>query len=251
MIIELFGPPGVGKTTLAGALTARLRDSGHDARPIMSYRPNETATPRDGHNGRQLPGAVVRRVVRPAIEMLLIAMHRSASRSASVAALMQLMPPRRILWRIRMAQYLARLDRHWRDIGRGCQITIVDQGFAQAICSLALFSGRADAGSVARALNAAPKPDILVRLRAPSDVLVARLQDRRRRQSMTERLLELDVKTSLAALPVIDVIDQLEQQGGLTVIQVETTSRNGLADAVQRIESAVVAKLSLLREKAE
>jgi adenylate kinase family enzyme len=41
MIIELFGPPGAGKTTFARALAARLRERGHTVDLILSQRPAE------------------------------------------------------------------------------------------------------------------------------------------------------------------------------------------------------------------
>ena len=45
MIVELFGPPGVGKTTFASALTAFLRQRGQAVDSLMSYRPAEQAPP--------------------------------------------------------------------------------------------------------------------------------------------------------------------------------------------------------------
>ena len=41
MIIELFGPPAVGKTTLAHALATELEKNGFDIQLIMSSRPAE------------------------------------------------------------------------------------------------------------------------------------------------------------------------------------------------------------------
>ena len=41
MIIELFGPPAAGKTTLAHALAAALMKNGFDVHLIVSSRPAE------------------------------------------------------------------------------------------------------------------------------------------------------------------------------------------------------------------
>jgi RecA/RadA recombinase len=41
MIVELFGPPGVGKTTVAHMLSARLRKRGNCIGLVLSYRPSE------------------------------------------------------------------------------------------------------------------------------------------------------------------------------------------------------------------
>jgi len=45
MIIELFGPQGVGKTTFARALSAELRERHQIVDLVLSYRPAERLRP--------------------------------------------------------------------------------------------------------------------------------------------------------------------------------------------------------------
>ena len=54
MIIELFGPPGSGKTTFARSLAARLRERGHTVDLILSHRPAE-CLPRQSRSAWDLP----------------------------------------------------------------------------------------------------------------------------------------------------------------------------------------------------
>jgi tRNA uridine 5-carbamoylmethylation protein Kti12 len=72
MIIELFGPPGVGKTTLAFALVDRLQKRGWDVKSVFSYRPNEDPRARLKDSTRPSAMAAMRRLLRSAIaiEML-------------------------------------------------------------------------------------------------------------------------------------------------------------------------------------
>ena len=43
MIVEIFGPPAAGKTTLAHALAGQLRERGFAVDLALSYRPSELA----------------------------------------------------------------------------------------------------------------------------------------------------------------------------------------------------------------
>ena len=50
MIVELFGPPGAGKTTFARTLAAHLRERGHTVDLILSHRP-ATFAPQEIRSG--------------------------------------------------------------------------------------------------------------------------------------------------------------------------------------------------------
>ncbi len=84
MIIELFGPPGAGKTTFARALTDRLRESGHLAELRLSYRPTERlpVLNRCGAAAGRYQNVDIHRLSRPLLEMLTIARHPIANSGA-------------------------------------------------------------------------------------------------------------------------------------------------------------------------
>jgi len=205
MIIELFGPPGVGKTTIANELVARLQASGHAAHLVQSFRPAEV----DPVRGRRRPGrslAALRRVARPLREVVGAACHVLAGPHPSTAAAkaMRILPPKSLIWSIRLHQYLLRLARSWDHAAMSSDIVIFDQAFVQAVCSLAVLSGLSDRELLARALVALPAADLLVELGAPLPILEARLVERRLLQGSLERLLEFDVATNLQFVPLVE-----------------------------------------------
>src|SRR5215467_15374362 len=114
MIIELFGPPCAGKTTFGHEFTACLREHGHVVELIPSYRPAETApsagadiaAPTQNH-----VAAVVRRLARPASEILAMVRHPVANSCdvRTAADLIKLLPPKSLIWSMRLRQYIIRL----------------------------------------------------------------------------------------------------------------------------------------------
>ena len=254
MIIELFGPPGVGKTTFARALTTRLRERGHFSELRLSDRPTEHLPVLDPdvaaagqYPARQYQNAVIDRLSRPLSEMLTIARHPfDNSRDLRTAVhLLRLLPPQSIFGSIKNAQYISRLSHSWYEKSHAEHIVLFDQGFVQAVCSLALWAGAASDATIANALDCAPLSDLLIRLEAPLELLRARLYDRRRVQSTIEQLFEFDLKRSLESISMIDRLHALLLQRGRSVLVASSLDRRSLEASVSLIEKEVTRRVQI------
>jgi thymidylate kinase len=252
MIIEFFGPPGAGKTTLAYALTRRLQESGHCVDLAFSFRPAEHLTSAKlrpwGLSGLPV-AAVPRRLTRPVLELLTITRHPIlVSHDIKTAVnLLKTLRPARTAAAIRLGQYIVRLSSVWRRASTTRNIAVFDQAFVQLICSLVLFHRSNDESFIAQALDGAPRPDLLVRLDAPSGVIAARLEDRKRRQSAAERLLELNRDSNRKLIDIVDQVDRLLLDRGQPVMRAISADQRSLSESVDVIEAAVTAKCSAAR----
>jgi RecA/RadA recombinase len=249
MIIELFGPPGAGKTTFAQALGARLRERGHVAELALSYRPAECLPcldPRVGVSARHRTGAVARRLSRPVVEMLSLARHPFGNTHdvGTAVDLIKLLPPKNLVWSIKLGQYISRLSHSWHEASSVGHIVMFDQAYVQAVCSLAVVSRVADETTLARALDIMPKSDVLIRLEAPRDVLTARLCERHRMQGPVERLLEFDLKRNLESIQIIDRLHELLRLNGRPVTCASSLDQRSLRDSVEEVEEQLLMKFA-------
>lgn len=244
MIIDFIGAPGVGKSTFARELATRLRACGRPAELISSYRPAEICGSSQSAPNTELGNisAVLRRLGRPAAE--LIANARGAARhgtSASlVDSLMLLLPPRSMIWSIRLQQYLLRLAHAWRFATEAEQIILFDQGFLQALCSLVVLGGSVDKERIALAVALLPPPDMVIHLTVPVRLLEERLHERNARQGRLERLFELDMRASLEFVPVIEGVCGLLQLREQTILGADCTDDATLRTEVTRITRTVL-----------
>jgi thymidylate kinase len=249
MIIEIFGPPGVGKTTFAHALTKRLRENGYVVELTLSYRPAEhwaSPNPCPRVPSEHRVAAVPRRLSRPLLEMLAIVRRPFAlSHDIGAAAdLMKILPPRNMAAAIRLSQYILRLSHSWYRASTARHIVLFDQAFVQLICSLVLLGRMADESLIAHALDSAPRSDLLIRLDAPLEVLTARLEDRGRQQSAIERLFELDLNTNLKSIRIIDQLSRFLLKRDHSMVCASSLDQQSLSASLEAVDEALLAKFS-------
>jgi broad-specificity NMP kinase len=247
MIVELFGPPGAGKTTFANALATQLRARGLHVELKLSWRPAERplAFAANAEGSSRYRNTVVDRLIRPIREMLTIARHPVVnSRDIGIAVdLIRRLPPKNILLFVKNVQYLSRLAHAWRDNDRATHITVFDQAFVQAVYSLVMVTGPTTDMKIAEAVSHLPKSDLVVRVQAPLKSLKTRLHDRGQRQGKLENLFEADVKKTLASLSLIDYLENILMQQGRPALCISSLDQNSLKRSVGVIERKIVARL--------
>lgn len=242
MIIEFFGPPASGKTTLAHALAGRLRDRGYMAKVILCYRP------RSRGGGWNFFGifSITYRIYLALISIVGIMIWSSRDRYELKLSnsLLKIMMPKDIIWRVRIWQYIMRLSRCWKQARKSTDITIFDQGFVQAVGSLAMFNGAADDRSIAQALHFAPQADLVVRMVVPRDDVEARLHARMMSAPAAERLFEVDVAGNMNSFQVFDSIGDVLLRAHRDIVSVQPVDPQSTFHDLCRVEEEILTRLS-------
>jgi thymidylate kinase len=245
MIIELFGAPAVGKTTLSNVLATALRSRGCDVQLIASSRPAELAPDLDecAAGSRKRTPPMIAPFFRAAkLASGLRVLTSCDPEDVTGAALLQLLPPQRLVTMVRLRRYLSQLHHSWsRNIAyKG--IAIVDQGYVSALCSLAVRTRWPSAQSLARGLEFAPKPHLLVCLDAPDSLLQTRIAERLGRQSAIERMFEQDFETNQKQVQTVRMVANMAREGCWPVIDVSCVDKDELEIAVGQIVNEISAQ---------
>lgn len=248
MIIEFFGPPASGKTTLAHALADRLRDRGYMAKVILCYQPRS----RGGVWNLFGVISVVYRIFSAIFSTIfvIVASFKIRFELRISAGLIKIMPPKSIIWHARIWQYIIRLSSCWKQARESTDITIFDQGFVQAIGSLVMFNGAADDTLIAQALHFAPHADLLVRVVVPRDVVETRLRARMMCEPAAERLFEVDVAGNMNSFRVFENIGDVLSRAHRNVVPVQAIDQQSTLNGLSRVEDEILARLSKIEAPA-
>lgn len=177
LVVELVGIPGAGKSRLARTLVAELADRGVDV--ATPQEPMGPGVPRVRRLARKAAAGGVEAVRHPgSTARLTRSLVRSAQPGAGDVA------GRLVQWLVAAAVTSAS--------ARGSGVSLLDEGPVQALWSIGL---RGDVPPVLAALDEAGQPplaDVLVVVRVPPDVALARLAQRPSQHSRTQLLSEAD-----------------------------------------------------------
>jgi len=242
MIIEFFGPPASGKTTLAHALASRLRDRGYMAKVILCYQPRSKGVGWDQFGAF----SVIYRIFSAlfSITAILMSPIRDGYELNVSNRLVKIIPPEGIIWRVRLWQYIVRLSGRWKQARKSTDITIFDQGFVQVVGSLAMFNGAADDTSIAQAFHFAPQADLVVRMVVPRDVVEARLRARMMSVPAAERLFEVDVAGNMRAFRVFDSIGDVLSKAHRNIVSIQPIDQQSTLSGLRRVEEEILARLT-------
>jgi hypothetical protein len=165
------------------------------------------------------------------------------------ARLMELLPPRGLFWPVRFRRYLSLLHQSWNMVSASKGVAILDQGYISALCSLALLTRSLDARSLAGGLELVPRPNLLICLDAPREVLRARLFERLRRQGAVERMFELDLETNLKQAEIVRRVAGMLRDQGWPMIDVSCLDQRQLEGVVDQIVLTIAVQREAVRNE--
>src|SRR5579863_7370373 len=231
LIVELFGPPGSGKTTFAQALAGRLRAAGFEVGVHLSARPGEAG-------GSAAAGWS--RIARPIWQLAATRTSATAKRKTDPAErLAPFLAAFGRLKRLRLRQYLYRLSAAWVKGEARPGVFILDQGYLQFVATLLAERPEAAKAQVSEALSAVPLADVSLCVEAPAGDLARRLDARLRNAGALGRWLEAGAGSSKAYGVLSDLMwDELESRGAI-VLRTKSPDDDSFQDEIERASAMI------------
>src|SRR5690606_22690705 len=147
-------------------------------------------------------------------------------------------------------RYLRNLFRSWDAARKMGRVVIFDQGFVNALWSMALYSDLVDREILRKSIAFLPTPDVLVRLDPPRASLTTRLTKTMQRQRPIERLFERKIEVALQQVEIFSWLDELLIAQGRSFLHVCGQDHEGLEKAVGTIVDEVFRRRESRRELA-
>ncbi|HET6624799.1 MAG TPA: AAA family ATPase [Nocardioidaceae bacterium] len=172
LVIELCGLPGAGKTTVAHALVAQLREQGCPAHVVDDDV--SAAVPRTRRVQRKLKLLASVLAIDPLGEARAARLLGRGQRS------------RRDMLAVPVQWWVA--ERLLSDARCRTGVSIVEEGLVQALWSAGLRSGATTVPDLVALAESAVRPDLVVHLDVPVELALSRLRSRGSRHSRVQRL---------------------------------------------------------------
>lgn len=232
MIIELFGPPGAGKTTFLRGLCRAMVKHGINVKTVNGYRLIEYGSAQDdGQEVRHAIGRIIKKVATSGPVLL-----STLPKDSVAARLLASIPLRSRTWSWRMKVDIALLCESWRKAQESDGYFIFEEGLVQALCALVLLARTPSIDVVCDGVALLPRPDLLVQLDAPQETLRRRLMDRHAQQPFLEVLLfELGVERGLKQADISRQIGEYLRQDEWPLIQVNGADPHNFDKVITRI----------------